>query len=778
VGRAILVAVFLAAGVAAVARADEAAAGSALDGARAQLEKKQWDLCRDALTAAAKEIKGLDPRARAAAQKEHDALLAKCNRGEADYPFKAAVAQVKATLENARQELGFKNPTGAATYLDDARKTVAGIDPETQERFAPELAAVAKALEAAQLDARMEQIDRLLDQQEAELAKKPSALATLEVGSTFIDGELRRIPEADSRRAARTERFKAQAARIASIAQSERGDVLAPALDEWKKIREGAQGASSVKTPTAEAWRKAPHLSAHAGACERLVDAVETWLSSPRVIEAQHTFAKDQDLAAALAEAHKLEDDARTRLCEVASGIVALGEGPVPSIRELMASVEKRVAAPQRDGVLARARDLVTKLEARAAAGSDQTELALRLRAAACAAWPGMLAAHGETSPLGSGAIPGDGSWDGKLVRLAGLANQVGQPFLKRHGLHVVAVVNGGLVAGELDEGLWDAVFQARMQTGVEPEAITDVLAEVRGRCRVDPRTFELVRDPAVPAAEVPLLRIIAFDAGVYALSVKKGVSLPAVEGQAPIAVTERGIPTFERRLAGRPKPPAWAVWAPFALGGVALLAILGGVVSTVRLLRARKRESTMVYRRSRASSSASSGGSAVETVKLPVAGKSPVTVSRINGIDVRKAFCDPCGKDNVVDDWGRCILCGAEAAEPAAGMAGPKPKIFQSILSGATGPSYSGFSVFSGGGLAMRLALILVGICAAAAGVGVHGGRYHSYGRYGWRTSAPPPSYPQRGWSQPATPHGPGFDMPEYDAANGGFQGGDDEGD
>ncbi len=590
-----------------------------------------------------------------------------------------------------------------------------------------------------------------------------------------MDGELRRIPETDPRRAAREGRFKAQAARIASAGQSERGDVLAPALAEWRKVREGAKDASSVATPTAEAWRKAPHFSEHAGVCERFIDAVEAWVSSPRVAEAQHTFAKDEDLAAALAEARKLDDEARAHLCEVASGIVALGEGPVASIRELMASVEKHVPAPQRDGVLARARDLASKLEARAAAGSDQTELVSRLRSAALAAWPGMLAAHGETSPLSS-AIPGDGSWDGKLVRLSGVANQVSQPFLKRHGLHVVAVVNGGLVAGELDEGLWDAVFQARMQTGVEPEAITDLLGEVRGRCRVDPRSFELVRDPGLPAVEVPLLRIVALDAGVLALSVKKGTSLAGVEGQAKVAVTERGIPAFERRLAGRPKPPAWALWLPFALGGVALLAVLGGVVSTVRLLLARKRASTMIYRRARPSSAAAP---ASVSASAPATGKQPVTVKKINGLDVRKAFCDSCAKENVVDDWGRCILCGAEVAEPAPGMAGPRPKVFQSILTGATGPSYSsggGFRLFSGSALVVRVVVILLGILAALAGVGARGGRYGHYGRY--RYSSPPPSYYQRGWTQPAAPHGPGIDMPEYDASSGGFQGGDDEGD
>jgi hypothetical protein len=747
-----------------LARADEAAARSALDDARVQLEKQQWDRCREALDRAAARIQELDGKARGAAQKEHDALLARCAAGEKAYPFRDSVAQARAALETARQDLALKNAQGAATDLEDARKAIAAIDAPTKERFLGEISELAKAVAAGELDARLERIDALLEGQETELAKKLPSVEALQVGAGLIDRELDKADPADPRTTARRERSQAQRAKIAALAGSARERVVVPVLQDASRIQSSkdAADATNARTPTLEEWRGAPRLSAFAGACERVIDAVEAWLASPALDAARRGFASDAELVATTTALRKLEDDARLHLCEVADGIVSL-VGAVPdattvaALAELRASLEKRARpCPRCEEVLSHARALGTRLGAPQGGGKGDGGAALR--ASALALWPAMVAAHGETAALGSDAIPADGSWSGKLVRLTGVSNRYGDPFARRLGPHLVATVNGGLVACVLDEGLWDALYRARLQTGLEPDPIHDLVARVQGRCRLDPQTCELVLDPARPATEAPLLRIVALDVGVFVFSVKKGTNVPGID------VAERGIPGLERRLAGRPDS-SWEKWLSLGLAGLAVVAILGGLVSSIRLFLARKKSATMIIKRS--------GLRTASSAATPAAGRAPVTVTKINGVEVRKTFCGPCGGEQVVNEQGRCILCGAEVAESTVPRA---PNPFVPILSGASGPSGGG--IF--GGTGPIFARVFVRVILMLAGLGVlatTGGRV-GFGRHrGWaRPSYSRPSYPPP-YRPAVTPHGPGFDMPEYDS--GGYDGGgDDEGD
>src|SRR5581483_9898963 len=100
---------------------------------------------------------------------------------------------------------------------------------------------------------------------------------------------------------------------------------------------------------------------------------------------------------------------------------------------------------------------------------------------------------------------------------------------------------------------LADALAQARAQLHIEPEPFEAVVAEVRGVCRLDPATNKLVPDLGKTATDAPLLRIVAFKAGVYAFSVKGGSNLARVPGAPSVTVSERGASAVGRARARRP---------------------------------------------------------------------------------------------------------------------------------------------------------------------------------------------------------------------------------
>lgn len=413
---------------------------------------------------------------------------------------------------------------------------------------------------------------------------------------------LKKLAENDPRVKALIARLEAARAAYVKRAASRDHDAdVALFQKEWKDVLE-SYGKQS------EGWEQEAFKSglqdfwSRSFGCEKTQERhslTERFLGYDNVPAIVKKYPDDPLVKATYGEVMKLREETATKICKGIERALDEADKATPekkhlddvkyacsSLDHILQNAAK--GAKERDALIARLKALEAKWVA-AIEGADKAkkDLVEKLSKAATEVWPSFKKEFSTTEIDAGEAAKDIGSWKGKLILLerpgSGNWNRMGWDW---DGDYVFTIsVHGSPVCANFDGGVLSALADFRERTGVDWEHdggdFDGMVGVVEGKCRVKSQTYSQITQKYYETGtwEAPLLRIVAFKSGPWAISVKDGTNLSKA-GLKDISVSESGSTRGGKGGGGAGRGALWSWVLRLMSWFECLVAFLGGVLA------------------------------------------------------------------------------------------------------------------------------------------------------------------------------------------------------